>query len=637
MWRKNDMIENNSLKTITDKFFLEFKNNLSPRCILKLSYNEDFFPSSQSENSAVEYNLILATLYPSEIEIDNPDDENIDIFRIKEDEKINGVLGDSVDISLCMPHINEFNSLHKEGYGLLFVPLFSRNISEYLNKKGLYIKAILKLPELSVPVKKRFVISMEGDFSEDIVGLYNDIGDSIDEEGSLNEYSPAREELDSDYSKFLKENYERRFGCEVKVEKDRDEYEIEYTGLLNPEPYLLIVKKEKSEKIFFSELDSESDNGLIIKRFLSGGGLDIKEGIWINYFEDIFDFIYGPIENDPEEIIRFLDKNKKFKEYFASDLFVNKNEDLSAFNIYDFRDNVSKEEYKILINSKIVLPLYLKYYFKSPIGEKIIDNIISQIFPLEHFIDTSIINFIEPEIIMSNIFKLNPSIPLPSIQDQKYFIEDIEKLERAKDSVKDIEKEFYIIPIRINEISERLYDVLDSFKRLTEADKIKFLCKRGETIEVEFKKTISARDFVQPEKRGIKPIVKSINAFLNTPLRKNGTILVGIDDNGDILGVNHTDPKYYSDDKYLQILSSLINDYIGKEYIPLIDFNMIEIDGKKILKIKITPNEGIICIKKYDDESYMRVGPESRLIKRNEIIKINEKLKRLSLRKNENG
>lgn len=100
---------------------------------------------------------------------------------------------------------------------------------------------------------------------------------------------------------------------------------------------------------------------------------------------------------------------------------------------------------------------------------------------------------------------------------------------------------------------------------MVSSEAIKRLIQRGESVNLEFKRRISA-----PSK-----IAKSLVAFANT---KGGILLIGIDDNGYVFGV--------PDEKYpLTTLKKIANTWCS----PAIDFNseMVELDGKYIIYVNI--------------------------------------------------
>lgn len=86
-------------------------------------------------------------------------------------------------------------------------------------------------------------------------------------------------------------------------------------------------------------------------------------------------------------------------------------------------------------------------------------------------------------------------------------------------------------------------------------------------------------------------VIKTIAAFMNT---KGGILLVGIDDNGTIVGIENdffvlASIKNY--DSWLQHLKSLVMNHLGINFISYINAKMVSVDGKtvSIIEVKRAP------------------------------------------------
>lgn len=106
------------------------------------------------------------------------------------------------------------------------------------------------------------------------------------------------------------------------------------------------------------------------------------------------------------------------------------------------------------------------------------------------------------------------------------------------------------------------------------------LASRGENIKVEFKASYNRSS-------GAKAVIlRTVAAMLNS---EGGSILLGIKNDGEVLGLNGLDTESLD-----QAVTSLINhilDKLGKEHCDLIDVYGDEIDGKTILRIDCTPSK----------------------------------------------
>ncbi len=138
--------------------------------------------------------------------------------------------------------------------------------------------------------------------------------------------------------------------------------------------------------------------------------------------------------------------------------------------------------------------------------------------------------------------------------------------------------------------------------------KILNLIKKGESERLELKSSfrfnIHTKEF---DKRIEHEILKTITAFLNT---KGGDLLVGINDGGQIIGLEKDGFK--NDDKLGLHLTNLIKNKIGNEFLPFIRFEIIKIGEKKILQVSCRESKKRVFLKNgHEEEFYVRNGPAS--------------------------
>ena len=115
-----------------------------------------------------------------------------------------------------------------------------------------------------------------------------------------------------------------------------------------------------------------------------------------------------------------------------------------------------------------------------------------------------------------------------------------------------------LIAIKINEFMAALITEPEA----PQEKSVEELIGLGESATLEFKSTIQW-DVVQGQinKALRKQILKTIAAFLNS---SGGTLLIGVEDDGNIYGIEE-DLRYSknSTDRYLNLLSTLLTDYIA--------------------------------------------------------------------------
>lgn len=143
------------------------------------------------------------------------------------------------------------------------------------------------------------------------------------------------------------------------------------------------------------------------------------------------------------------------------------------------------------------------------------------------------------------------------------------------------------------------------------------LIQGGENQNVEFKSTL--RFNIRSGKIG-KEIthawLKTVAAFLNSD---GGTLLVGVDDDGNLVGTELDD--FRNDDKYLLHVNNSIKTNIGMESISHIDFDLVSCRDKKVLWVHCRPIEDPVFLKSGNDEEfYTRFGPASRKLSMKEML-----------------
>lgn len=153
--------------------------------------------------------------------------------------------------------------------------------------------------------------------------------------------------------------------------------------------------------------------------------------------------------------------------------------------------------------------------------------------------------------------------------------------------------------------------------------RIQNIIQTGETSKIEFKSSLRTNLHTGLSDKKIEmAILKTITAFLNT---SGGNLLVGIDDNGNILGLKSD--GFQSNDKTSLHLTNMIKSHIGNEFLPFIKLLITEINNKKILLIKCEESKRRVFLK-YDnkEEFYIRNGPASIKIEGNALVEyINHK------------
>ncbi|HEV8512473.1 MAG TPA: ATP-binding protein [Cyclobacteriaceae bacterium] len=140
------------------------------------------------------------------------------------------------------------------------------------------------------------------------------------------------------------------------------------------------------------------------------------------------------------------------------------------------------------------------------------------------------------------------------------------------------------------------------------ADAVKQMISLGESDLLEFKSTIRTNLYAgKPGKEIELAWLKSVVAFCNT---EGGTILIGVKDNGEILGLEAD--NFLNDDKCLLHVQNLISEHVGVEHLSYVRFSLLAMGDKKILAVQCIPLKRIMLLKSSGREQfYVRSGPSS--------------------------
>lgn len=139
------------------------------------------------------------------------------------------------------------------------------------------------------------------------------------------------------------------------------------------------------------------------------------------------------------------------------------------------------------------------------------------------------------------------------------------------------------------------------------------LIAEGENESVEFKSSLRWNLATEKTDKILEfVVIKTLSAFMNT---KGGTLMIGVDDQGALLGLEAdylTFQKKPDRDGFLLKLSSLISRDLGRHSHKFIAMDIRQIQGKDICMINVKPGEKPVFIKEKGKESfYIRAGAAS--------------------------
>jgi predicted HTH transcriptional regulator len=103
-------------------------------------------------------------------------------------------------------------------------------------------------------------------------------------------------------------------------------------------------------------------------------------------------------------------------------------------------------------------------------------------------------------------------------------------------------------------------------------------------------------------------VLKTVAAFCNTD---GGELLIGIADNGEILGVDHD--GFPNADKFLLHLRNLLMDRIGPEIVECVQYKMLTLEGKAVCHVICKPSKREVWLNADANQwlFYVRFGPSS--------------------------
>ena len=130
----------------------------------------------------------------------------------------------------------------------------------------------------------------------------------------------------------------------------------------------------------------------------------------------------------------------------------------------------------------------------------------------------------------------------------------------------------------------------------------------GESLLVEFKESFSLNVKTGEKDKNIEASsLKTISGFLNS---RGGTLLIGIKDSGEAVGINPEMIKFHKGeiDKFLLHFKNNIKSKIGEEFYNYIDYRIVKFDGVNLLVCNCRPAHRP-CFMKDTHEFYVRVNP----------------------------
>lgn len=173
----------------------------------------------------------------------------------------------------------------------------------------------------------------------------------------------------------------------------------------------------------------------------------------------------------------------------------------------------------------------------------------------------------------------------------------------------------------LNRLATRVTTYLHSRENTT----TQFLIQHGENEFIEYKSTLRYNLFSKKFDHAIEHAsLKTIAAFLNS---EGGTLLIGVSDDGTILGIN--DDQFQNSDKALLHLTNLIKTQLSIMHLSFINMFAEIFDGKTIIRVDVKPANIPAYMECNNLEvMYVRIGPSTTTLKVSEVYNyINKRFK----------
>jgi len=120
---------------------------------------------------------------------------------------------------------------------------------------------------------------------------------------------------------------------------------------------------------------------------------------------------------------------------------------------------------------------------------------------------------------------------------------------------------------------------------LTDEERVLALSKRGESEGVEYKELLSSDERPQRGRKDrVERSLRAVVAFLNS---QGGSLLVGVRDDGEILGLNReVEQVHRSRDELLLFWTNKLRDQIGPTFFPFIESRLVDVSGRLVLMVQ---------------------------------------------------
>lgn len=395
-----------------------------------------------------------------------------------------------------------------------------------------------------------------------------------------------------------------------------------WSSLTSLELFLCCFQKKKNEELFIGTLN-EKNFELIFKNFINSQSSDINDGMWVkrDSFHSFNKLIFdeqiknkGDYSGYPKTKIFDISKNiSTVKSGSKFEISTDKNviyiPKIGKSNVItDLEETKLKHHnlFEVELNKEKILKEYAMYFFNTDKGR----------LYRQACLTGNVIKYISLKDLKELV------IFLPELLVQKKLVKASQNLKNLIEQLDQLKTNLAYNPKQINKISKEIKSFSSTLSSVSEEDTILDMINEGENKTVEFKKTF-AFNFHTNNNRDdnlVKASIKNIVAFINS---EGGTLLLGVNDEGEITGMQEEIEKHKSKDKFKLYFGEMVK-RIGKLRNTHVDFKLIKINEKDILRVTCKKSEKTPCF--YEGkEFYIRQNPKAQLLQGDELYDYTKK------------
>lgn len=222
-----------------------------------------------------------------------------------------------------------------------------------------------------------------------------------------------------------------------------------------------------------------------------------------------------------------------------------------------------------------------------------------------------------------DIFSKPPAEYLPKVQEanpgnlEKFMIPMNPALWEVENYESFLQERRELIAGRINQFMQRLIDASESANDGSDDTSTEAIIHKGESEMTEFKSTLRWHLYAERNDKEIEhACLKTIAAFLNSD---GGTLLIGVDDDGELTGFMEYD-QFDNPDKAMLHLTNIVKERIGTSSVRFLRMSVDTVGGEHVMRVDCKPSVVPVYLDHENDEHfYVRTGPSTSELRPSEI------------------